>query len=143
MTLTSANVKLDELAKSPGISSGVDLLTSLFTDEDANVRKAAMEVYVRRVYRAYRITSVMVEEATDGHLRCKWEFQPSDCRDNCINRQGILSVAKTIDEVEKVLGDVSSRLDMTKPMMGRKTRFRKSRRLYTCTVMSFSHMESI
>jgi len=117
MTLTSANVKLDELAKSPGISSGVDLLTSLFTDEDANVRKAAMEVYVRRVYRAYRITSVMVEEATDGHLRCKWEFQPSDCRDNCINRQGILSVAKTIDEVEKVLGDVSSRLDMTKPMV--------------------------
>jgi hypothetical protein len=52
-------------------------------------------------------------------------------------------MVKSVDKVEKVFDDVSSRLDMTKPMMGRKTRFRKSRRLYTCTVMSFSHMESI
>lgn len=41
------------LVESPTLA--VDLLPSLFTDEESHVRDAAMEVYVKRVYRAHHV----------------------------------------------------------------------------------------
>jgi len=38
----------DALARSATLTAGVDLLTAMFTDPDANVRKNAIEVYIRR-----------------------------------------------------------------------------------------------
>ncbi len=47
--LLDPETKFDELARSTTLSAGVDLLTYLFADDDAAVRKAALEVYVRRI----------------------------------------------------------------------------------------------
>jgi acetyl-CoA carboxylase/biotin carboxylase 1 len=115
-TLLNTSVKLDELAKSPGISSGVDLLSSLFADADATVRKAAVEVYVRRVYRAYRMVSLVVEESDDGRLMCTWKFQPADAKKSSYLRQGTLSVVKSLGEIGEVLNHAEQQLDVTKPM---------------------------
>merc|ERR1711871_1018149 len=50
----------DSLARSRTLSAGVDLLSALFDDSDENVRNAALEVYIRRVYRAHSILSMDV-----------------------------------------------------------------------------------
>jgi len=116
-SLISSSVKLPQLAKSAGISSGVDLLCSLFSDPDPAVRKASVEVYVRRVYRAYRILSLTVTELDDGRLQCTWEFQPSDSKqDKQYVRQGMLSVVKSLSDVDKVLTDIEKPFDLTKPV---------------------------
>ncbi len=71
----------DALARSATITAGVDLLTALFTDEDAKVRAAAIEVYIRRTYRAHRILSLAVEEV-DGILVANWTFKFADTPDD-------------------------------------------------------------
>lgn len=65
--LLDSSTDLIELSRSPTLSAGVDLLTSIFSDknEPVSVREAAIEVYVRRVYRAHRILDLTVEE-NDG-----------------------------------------------------------------------------
>jgi acetyl-CoA carboxylase/biotin carboxylase 1 len=51
----AAGADLNQLAVQPNMAVSVDLLTVLMTDSDAEVRRAAMEVYLRRVYRAHVI----------------------------------------------------------------------------------------
>ena len=51
---------LQKLAEDPALSAGVDLLSELFSDSEEGVRFKAMEVYIRRVYRAHNIISIQV-----------------------------------------------------------------------------------
>jgi hypothetical protein len=46
--------------RSATITAGVDLLTALFSDKDPAVRFAAIEVYIRRIYRAHNILQLKV-----------------------------------------------------------------------------------
>ena len=93
--------KYEELAKSSTLSSGVDLLTYLFADEDAAVRASAVETYVRRMYRAHRIQEVTVEEK-DGQLTCAWTFRFSDVEEkDSVLRRGLLSVVSSLDDLKE------------------------------------------
>ena len=64
---------LVDLAKQPNIAVSVDLLVVLLTDTEPKVRKAAMEVYIHRVYRAHCIKSLSIAEE-GGIIAANWEF---------------------------------------------------------------------
>ena len=111
-SLTSADKSA--LAKSPTLSAGVDLLSALFDDKDASVRSAALEVYVRRVYRAHNIVSIKVE-TVDGRLTANWKFQFADIpSDESPIREGHISVVKDLaaasDQMEAILKNVESEI---------------------------------
>lgn len=53
---------LTTLSQGASLATGVELLSSLFTDSDPEVRAKALEAYVRRVYRAHTMTAVEVIE---------------------------------------------------------------------------------
>eukprot|EP00554_Chaetoceros_debilis_P010506 CAMPEP_0194110112 /NCGR_PEP_ID=MMETSP0150-20130528/9428_1 /TAXON_ID=122233 /ORGANISM="Chaetoceros debilis, Strain MM31A-1" /LENGTH=2089 /DNA_ID=CAMNT_0038799207 /DNA_START=48 /DNA_END=6317 /DNA_ORIENTATION=+ len=97
--LQDEDVDLDKLSKSATLSAGVDLLTYLFKDDDANVRALALEVYIRRVYRAHRILDLSVTDV-DGHLECKWSFRFADIPESkSIVRHGLLRVVSSSNDV--------------------------------------------
>jgi len=78
--LLVASTDLNALSKQPNFAVSVDLLGKLMSDDSEDVRKAAMEVYIRRVYRAHCIKSLTIEEiedaATPGKkiLSAHWAF---------------------------------------------------------------------
>mmetsp|Transcript_33963 Transcript_33963/g.74702 ORF Transcript_33963/g.74702 Transcript_33963/m.74702 type:complete len:2077 (-) Transcript_33963:133-6363(-) len=110
------------LSKSKTLSAGVDLLVDLFSDEDAKVRAAAAEIYVRRVYRAHRIIDLNVADV-DGIIACNWSFRFADVpEDQSVVRNGILSVVpegtaldsalpKILDDFGGKLGDADAASD--------------------------------
>jgi acetyl-CoA carboxylase/biotin carboxylase 1 len=109
--LSDTETDLVKLSKSPTLSAGVDLLTYLFTDSDGLVRSAAVEVYVRRVYRAHRMLDLSVEDKS-GRLTCSFTFQFSDVPENeAPTRQGLLSVVASMDSFKadfaNILEDMS------------------------------------
>jgi acetyl-CoA carboxylase / biotin carboxylase 1 len=107
--LSDSKTNLMQLSKSPTLSAGVDLLTYLFTDKDLAVRKAAAEVYIRRVYRAHRISDLSVEEK-NGRLTCAWTSQFADCEPSKAPlHQGLLAVIPS-GSVEKDLPSILSDL---------------------------------
>ena len=113
--LSDPSTDLEVLAKSATLSAGVDLLTSLFDDEDATTRKAAIEVYVRRVYRAHRVDEVSVEEA-NGRMTCFWTFSFANVESSdSITRRGMLSVIPSLDsigaDIESILDDFAGGLE--------------------------------
>jgi len=59
--MLSETSDLEALSKGASLATGVELLSSLFTDADATVRAKALEAYVRRVYRAHTMTEVEVK----------------------------------------------------------------------------------
>ena len=65
------------LAYSASLSAGVDLLSALFDDADEAVSSAALEVYVRRVYRAHSILDIHTSKI-EGQLTANWKFQFAD-----------------------------------------------------------------
>ena len=110
--LASPATNLMELSKSPTLSAGVDLLSSLFSDPENDIRSAALETYVRRVYRAHRILDLNVD-TKDGRLTCTFSFQYADVpEDQAPVRSGILSVIDSAESMKsdlpKVLEDLSS-----------------------------------
>lgn len=97
--LLAPETDLLALSQSSTLSAGVDLLTALFNDEDAQVRSAAIEVYVRRVYRAYRMKDLSVQE--DGS---DFTFQFADVEASvAVDRQGHLSVVSSLENLEDAL----------------------------------------
>jgi len=92
------------LVESPTLA--VDLLPSLFDDQDTAVRAIAVEVYVRRVYRAHNILSLEVlqghpaNQAAKAQLLVNWRFQFKDTppRDSPV-RFGTLLVLPALDAV--------------------------------------------
>jgi len=112
--LLESSTDLNALSKCPTLSAGVDLLTGMFADSDPNVRRAALEVYVRRVYRAHRIEDLEIEEA-NGRLTCTWSFSFADVQvSESISRRGMLSVVSSFDnlgsEITSILDDFSNKL---------------------------------
>eukprot|EP00923_Selenidium_pygospionis_P052652 GHVN01091171.1.p1 GENE.GHVN01091171.1~~GHVN01091171.1.p1 ORF type:complete len:2264 (-),score=531.53 GHVN01091171.1:305-6862(-) len=90
-----------ELASSPRLSGGIDLLNDLMSDgtgsegkgrEVSEVSEKALEVYIRRVYRGYKIERLQVRRGLPGQsselsetgesgespLNCEWEFYQRD-----------------------------------------------------------------
>mmetsp|Transcript_36664 Transcript_36664/g.53859 ORF Transcript_36664/g.53859 Transcript_36664/m.53859 type:complete len:2101 (+) Transcript_36664:49-6351(+) len=117
--LVDESTDLVKLSQSTSLSAGVDLLTSLFSDKDEAVRAAAMEVYIRRVYRTQRILSIE-EKVIDGRLTCIWSFQFADTPESTSPvRQGMLSVVSEIDNLDKelpsILDDMAASFDSSKP----------------------------
>jgi acetyl-CoA carboxylase/biotin carboxylase 1 len=103
---------LKQLAKSPTLSAGVDLLTYLFTDSDKEVQRAALEVYIRRVYRAHRLLDLDVKEE-HGRLNCFFTFQFADVPESeAPIRQGMLTVVPSAgamkSEFSSILDDLSA-----------------------------------
>ena len=97
---------LQKLAKSASLSAGLDLLTYMFSDEDATVRAQAAEVYVRRLYRAHRLLDVDVSEK-NGRLTCSFHFQFAEVEESqSFTQSGLLSVVKDIDSVGSSLPGV-------------------------------------
>jgi acetyl-CoA carboxylase/biotin carboxylase 1 len=102
-SLQAEDSDLVTLATDPTLSAGVDLLTSLFDDEDSAVRNRAVEVYIRRVYRAHRILSMNVEEI-DGRLTAMWSFNHADVPGKkAVVRQGLLSVIPNAKDLKSSL----------------------------------------
>mmetsp|Transcript_26894 Transcript_26894/g.75704 ORF Transcript_26894/g.75704 Transcript_26894/m.75704 type:complete len:1855 (+) Transcript_26894:1371-6935(+) len=64
---------LDALALSGTLA--VDLLPSLFVDQDQKAREAALEVYIKRIYRAHRLLDIEVSSPEDLQSSAKWTFQ--------------------------------------------------------------------
>ena len=99
-----------KLSRSSTLSAGVDLLTSLFTDPASDVKMAAMEVYVRRVYRAHRILDLQVTEK-DGRLTCLFTFQFADVdQSKAPIRHGILSVVPSFDGLKSDISGILENL---------------------------------
>lgn len=70
-SLVSSSADLASLALQPNLAVSVDLLTVLFSDPDAKVRKSAVETYLRRVYRASTVKSLDISEI-NGLMTAKW-----------------------------------------------------------------------
>ena len=101
--LLDSETDIEALAKSSTLSAGVDLLVSLFSDEDAKVRAAAAETYVRRVYRAHRIIDLSATDV-DGRIECNWSFRFADVpEDQSVVRNGVLSVVPDGSNLEAAL----------------------------------------
>lgn len=104
--LVDPNTDFVSLSKSSTLSAGVDLLTALFNDKDEAVKRAAIEVYVRRVYRAHRISRLSVTESA-GKLVCDWTFQFSDVEaKNSVDRQGQLVVVPSLDTLKSEMSKI-------------------------------------
>ena len=109
-TLTDPSTDFVELSKDATLSAGVDLLTSLFSDTSSDVRSAAIEVYVRRVYRAHRILDLSVSEK-DGRLTCMFSFQFADVEQSKAPvRHGILSVIPSEDSLKSEIPGILDNL---------------------------------
>uniref|UniRef100_A0A7S4ATP2 Acetyl-CoA carboxylase n=1 Tax=Pseudo-nitzschia australis TaxID=44445 RepID=A0A7S4ATP2_9STRA len=105
-TLLDANTDLAKLSKSSTLSAGVDLLTSLFDDSDQAIRNAAVEVYVRRVYRAHRMKEITVSEE-DGKVVCDFTFQFSDVEaSDAVNRNGRFFVVPNLESINDDLPQI-------------------------------------
>ena len=73
------------LSESPTLA--VDLLPSLFTDADAEVADASLEVYTKRVYRAHNVISTNIVR-DDGltSMNFKFQFNTSPRSRRCARR---------------------------------------------------------
>ena len=106
--LLHKDVDLVQMAESPEFSAGVDMLTYLFSDDDDAVKAAAIEVYVRRAYRAHRIIHLSVEEI-NKRLTCTWSFQFKETpAEETVVRHGLLSVLPNLDHMDKDLPSILS-----------------------------------
>jgi len=89
---------LQAIVESPTLA--VDLLPSLLDDADVAVRRAAAEVYVRRMYRAHNMLSLDIDTApATGKLLVRFAFQFKDtpARESPV-RYGTLALLSTVAE---------------------------------------------
>jgi len=101
--LLDPSTDLEELSRSATLSAGVDLLTYLFTDDDVSVREAALEVYIRRVYRAHRVLDLKVSQEGDTPI-CLFSFKFADVESSKAPiRHGVLAVVPTLKSLSSSL----------------------------------------
>jgi acetyl-CoA carboxylase/biotin carboxylase 1 len=93
----------EDVAKMGKLTLVVDYLTTMFSSADTKLRDAALEVYVRRVYRMHSISNVVITD-TDGVTSIKWEYQLRDLPANeAVTRFGMLTVMdKAADAAAKL-----------------------------------------
>lgn len=98
---------LKSLIESPTLA--VDLLPSLFVDEDAAVADRALEVYTKRVYRAHNVISTEIVRADDlDSINFKFQFNtyPEESPLRC----GIMAVTSTLDQAKAQMPAILDRL---------------------------------
>jgi acetyl-CoA carboxylase/biotin carboxylase 1 len=101
-----SNVDLKTLAKQPDIAVSVDLLVVLLADPDSAVRKAALEVYLRRVYRAHCIKTLTITEQA-GSISASWSFTNRDTVDvKNVLRHGYFTMFPDFASLQTVLPDI-------------------------------------
>lgn len=97
------------LSRQPNIAVSVDLLVVLMSDTSATVRKAAMETYIRRVYRAQIIQSLEIKEQ-NGVLSAHWTFYLRDADPKApLMRSGYMDMLTSFADVDAVLPQVMNR----------------------------------
>jgi len=108
--LITGDSNRDALSKSMRITSGVDLLSALFYDADSSVRTAAVELYIRRIYRAHTILDISVAE-NDGRLTCSWSSKVSDNLEGvvCNGLMSVIPDGRTLDgELPSIIAEMKS-----------------------------------
>jgi len=101
----------EEISKSRKLSLSVDLLSELFGHEDRKVRDAALEVYIRRVYRSHLIDDVKIVDAKNGATNVFWNFKLRDAPPQSeapVKRYGMLSVVDSMATAETSLPAILS-----------------------------------
>jgi acetyl-CoA carboxylase/biotin carboxylase 1 len=116
--LITKGADLVSLAKQPNIAVSVDLLVMLLEDGDAAIRKAAMEVYVRRVYRANCIKTLDIVDE-EGVVSASWTFTIRDVEDSVAPlRYGFMQMLPSFldqsADVQKVIDKASQHLKQGK-----------------------------
>jgi len=111
--LIMENPDRDALSKSNRITSGVDLLSALFSDPDSSVREAAIELYVLRIYRAHDVLDIATAEV-DGRLTCTWSHKVAEANEGVV-RYGIMSV---IPDDRSLESDLPAIIDGLKSSVG-------------------------
>ena len=112
-----AEADLKALSKQPNLSVSVDLLGSLMSDANPEVCRAAIEVYVRRVYRAHCISSFAVkggveETGESARLAARWTFSLRDVTADGSSplRYGYMELAPDVASLEgKGMGSLIQR----------------------------------
>lgn len=104
-----ATSNLIELSRQPNIAVSVDLLVVLMSDKDPKVRRAAAEVYLRRVYRAHNLKTLDISESEDGILSATWSFTVRDSTEGPL-RKGYMSMIPSIDSLGSAIARASSQL---------------------------------
>uniref|UniRef100_A0A7S1TGV2 Acetyl-CoA carboxylase n=2 Tax=Compsopogon caeruleus TaxID=31354 RepID=A0A7S1TGV2_9RHOD len=95
-----------EIAKERALSPLMDFLQELFSSPEQHIREAALEVYIRRVYRAHLVKEFAIVQGPKGVPACTWSFQFSDTPppDTPV-RRGMLVVPNSFDEIDQVVED--------------------------------------
>ena len=92
------------MANQPNLAVSVDLLTVLFSDSDPNVRRASLEVYLRRVYRASCIKTLDISEKVGDALTAVWTFTARETVDGVGPvRTGFMAMLPSFDDMDKSL----------------------------------------
>ena len=95
------------LSESPTLA--VDLLPSLFTDADAEVADASLEVYTKRVYRAHNVISTNIVR-DDGLTSMNFKFQFNTYPEESPLRSGVLALSTTLDAAKASMPAILDRL---------------------------------
>lgn len=104
----------ENVSKLPKLATTVDYLSNFFASKDTKLRDAALEVYVRRVYRMHTISNVAVSEK-DGMLAIQWQYQLRDLPSTeAAIRFGMLTV---MDKLSDVAGKLPKALASYKDFM--------------------------
>jgi len=111
---------VSEIAKSRKLSLSVDLLSALFTESDTAVAFTAMEVYIRRVYRAHVVKDLTMKmDEKSGLPVATWNFYYADIDASVAPiRRGMLAVLKSpvphdISDLEDTLVHFQSGLSVS------------------------------
>jgi acetyl-CoA carboxylase/biotin carboxylase 1 len=107
---------LEALARQSHIAVSVDLLVVLMSDSNEKVRKAAMEAYIRRVYRSHMIKSLNIKEVKDAKtnqniMSAEWTFTLKESVDQPkpLLRKGYMNMLSDFSSIEQVLPEVIAR----------------------------------
>jgi len=99
-TSTEAIVAISKWA---AVRAGVDLISQLFTDDSSEVRAVALETYVRRIYRGFKIEDMEVTDNGPGKLVAKYSFQYPGT--DQVTRQGACVVVPEVKDIEAFLAE--------------------------------------
>ena len=104
----------ENVCKMSKLALNVDFLSHFWSNADEKIRNAALEIYIRRVYRMHTISAVTITN-TDGVVSAKWQYQLRDLPSNeAVLRFGMLTVLDSPDaaaaQVPKALADFKAHM---------------------------------
>ncbi|KAJ8902898.1 hypothetical protein NDN08_006218 [Rhodosorus marinus] len=117
-TFITQDKPIKELARSRQLSLSVDLLCELFFDKDESVRKAAMEVYSRRVSFLHKVQDFKISEGSDGQTLATFQFNYMDYVDENAEPVERLGALTTIPLFSQLEGGLDNSLDNFQKELG-------------------------